>query len=573
MSGVTLSREQHNKSFGLGDTSLEKADGQPPGPPPRPGLQWKPETSRWIRPESPHEEKLALYVKQQRLRERIPNLQGVAPANTTALVKYLTEQIPENASKFYGMLDWLEQYAKLALQGTDTSNEFVDDLYKKTNKAYKKIWKPSVLRSFFDEADKHPSRLNKVIAIDAFAHTAHDRGSILPHVFMETLERPKDAQAVGFNYEWSVLSNMDDVVGGIFDEIYMRENISPETKSARESLFNYIQQTKNHSYGRDDLNAWVNKGEFEDVGVELLTETSGIDKVYARKASDLMPDPYSIGFYDWVEKTLDLGGSQIKGVKETGRQIEADLYSSLKKACNKYLDSVTPDMMQHEIINGLSSVVEKWTRDQSISMSEAFDKLYKAGLYAGALDAGVKRASNLADELVLRLLKTDPNRLGARIKLFSKDVIERFNKIISNAYTAEGEFWLPGMMKEMMEVVPAQRYQIERIVRTEVASISNAGRLYGWSQDPLKYYNDYMWNATYDNRAKFISLWRANQNPLTYDEAKFLWENQAQMFNGRVQNDVFNQRCSLTRRPIEFERKGNRWDGDGSFIMTLSLGF
>jgi len=128
-------------------------------------------------------------------------------------------------------------------------------------------------------------------------------------------------------------------------------------------------------------------------------------------------------------------------------------------------------------------------------------------------------------------------------------------------------------MKEMREVVPAQRYQIERIVRTEVATVSNSGRLLGWSEDPYKYYYDYIWNATYDNRSKYISIWRGNQNPLTYDEALFLWEHQSQIFNGREQNDTFNQRCALSRSPIEFERKGNRWEGDGTFIQTLTTGF
>jgi hypothetical protein len=241
--------------------------------------------------------------------------------------------------------------------------------------------------------------------------------------------------------------------------------------------------------------------------------------------------------------------------------------------CNDFLDKVQPKTPQHEIIHGLGDVIEKWARDMSLTMSEAFDKLYKAGFFAGVISTGVVPAMSLADELALRLLKTDPNRLGGKIKLFSQDVTSRFNKIISQAYTPEGKFSLHGMMKEMREVVPAQRFQIERIIRTEVASVSNIGRLLGWSEDPNRYFYDYLWNSTYDNRMKMISLIRANGNPYTFDEIKHLWENQAQTVQGKIMNDVYNQRCSLSRTPIDFERKGNRFNGDMSFILTTSLGF
>ena len=538
--------------------------GVAPGPPPRPGLQWKPETSRWIRPESPYTDKVSSYIGMEKFREMTPALASSAPRGTEAMIKYLVEEIPDNASAFTGMISWLERYSILSMNGKETSDEIVDSLYKDANKKEHLI--TFNLRKVFEEAHKDPSRLNKVLAIDAFVHFIHDRGSALPQIFGAIdLKTPKDEMHHESYYRDRVWTNLDDIVQGILDELATRANMDPEVKSANESLGKFMAQTRGSAYGKDDLNEWVNQAD--------LTLSEDTLEDIPRKASDTMPDPFSVEFYDWVEKQLKIGGKQITGVKGTGTQLEANLYSSLLKDCNDFLDKINPKTPQHEVVHGLGDVIEKWVREQSISMSEAFDKLYKAGFYAGVINTGVKPAMRLADELALRLLKTDPNRIGSRIKLFSQDVVLRFNKIISQAYQPTGDFWLSGMMKEMREVVPAQRYQIERIVRTEVATVSNSGRLLGWSEDPYKYYYDYIWNATYDNRAKFISLWRANQNPLTYDEAVFLWEHQSQTFNGKAMNDTFNQRCSLSRTPIDNERKGNRWDNDGTFIATLSLGF
>jgi hypothetical protein len=556
----------HNGGYEIDETmgyapkvAVEK--GIAPGPPPRPGLQWKPETSRWIRPESPYTDKVSSYIGMEKFREMTPALASSAPRGTEAMIKYLVEEMPDNASAYTGMISWLDGYSVLAMHGKETPDNIVEDLYVQGEKTI--TWFPTKIKKVFAEAKMEPTRLNKVLAIDALAHFAHDTGSLLPQAFDPLHELPKSDEEITGKVRGYL--QLGKFVQKILDELATRANMDPEVKSANESLGKFMAQTRGSAYGKDDLNEWVNQADL------TLSEDTLEDN--PRKASDTMPDPFSVEFYDWVEKQLKIGGKQITGVKGTGTQLEANLYSSLLKDCNDFLDKINPKTPQHEVVHGLGDVIEKWVREQSISMSEAFDKLYKAGFYAGVINTGVKPAMRLADELALRLLKTDPNRIGSRIKLFSQDVVVRFNKIISQAYQPTGDFWLSGMMKEMREVVPAQRYQIERIVRTEVATVSNSGRLLGWSEDPYKYYYDYIWNATYDNRAKFISLWRANQNPLTYDEAVFLWEHQSQTFNGKAMNDTFNQRCSLSRTPIDNERKGNRWDNDGTFIATLSLGF
>lgn len=542
------------------DKQIQKGE-TPPGPPPRPGLKWKPSTSRWIRPID-YSGKIDTYLKQERLRKEFPALSFAAPRSTEMLIKYLVEEIPENAHVFGGMIRWLEGYSKLAIDPTNTSDEEVDKVFKQASK--RANFTTFEIKKRFNTAINDPSRLNKVLAIDAFAHFIHDRGSTLPQIFGAiALKTPKGQTE--WIYRDHVWTNLDDIVLGILEELATRANMPDDTQKAKEGLQRYIEQTRDSTYGKQELNDWVNRAE---PGEDMLFDWESI-----RKETESAPDPYSVEYYDWVEKQLEIGGKQIKGVKQTGVEMEKDLYYSLKKACNEFLDSLSPATPQHEVIHGLGDVVERWTKEQHLAMSEAFDKLYKAGFYAGVVNTGVRPAMRLADELVLRLLKTDPNRIGARIKLFGQDIVKQFNRIVSESYTAEGEFWMHGMVQKMREVVPAQRYQLERIVRTEVAAVSNAGRLLGWSEDPLKYFYDYHWQNAYDNRTKYISLWRGNQNPLTFDEAKFLWEHQAQTFNGKLMNDTFNQRCSLSRAPIDDERKGNRWSGDHSFIQTMQLGF
>ena len=46
---------------------LHKQYGQPPGPPPRPGLQWNPQSHRWIRPKVTREERIEQFKVQLNL--------------------------------------------------------------------------------------------------------------------------------------------------------------------------------------------------------------------------------------------------------------------------------------------------------------------------------------------------------------------------------------------------------------------------------------------------------------------------------------------------------------------------
>ncbi len=288
------------------------------------------------------------------------------------------------------------------------------------------------------------------------------------------------------------------------------------------------------------------------------------------------PDPYSDLYYDWVD--LQLGGVSIpgqhpKGAKVIGKQIEADLYGSLLKSVEQYLDGLPISTTRSEMVNGVSDIVDQWAKEVGDKVSLAFDNLYRMGLKAGILDAGIRSTTGIANELVLEFIRQHPNTIAAKVVLFSDDLKTRMNKVISSSFTADYEDYdLNHIIKDLKKEVKGQRYQLERIARTETASISNAGRLLGWSKDEEKYLYKYHWNNVKDGRSKEISLMRGEGNPYTYDEILFLWQHQKQMIGDKWQDDTFNQRCSLSRSPNDEEFRGNRFSDSVGFAETLNLG-
>ena len=270
--------------------------------------------------------------------------------------------------------------------------------------------------------------------------------------------------------------------------------------------------------------------------------------------------------YSWIDSVLQKANIKVPGkhpgnVSKLGMQIETSLHSSLRKAVNNYLDTIKEDTPQHEILNGITDIIHGWTNSVEKDADRFITEVFERGFVAGALDAGVEPVFGKIDKMAIEWITKNPKRIGSAIKTFSQDVINEFEKIITNSYGPEGEFSLYGLIKEMSAVTKAQRYKLERIARTETAAISNGGRLYAWNQDSNRYLYKYLWNAMPDNRAKPISLKRHLENPYTADEIDFLWNHQEELINGKWFNDVFNQRCSISRTPIEKEFQGFRFGG------------
>jgi len=309
---------------------------------------------------------------------------------------------------------------------------------------------------------------------------------------------------------------------------------------------------------------------------EILKDDNEDDGKNLKKSTE-PPDAYSIEIYDWIEDTIQLGGLSIpgkhpRGVKILGKQLEADLYGSLRDKVWAYLETVTKDVPQYEVINNVTEIVRSWQEGVSEKLGAAFDDLYALGMTAGIIDSGVMPTFGVADKLAMEFIKLQPDRIGSRIVLFAQDIVEKFRPIIANSYTAEGIFDVGHLTRELGKVVKTERYRLERIVRTETASISNAGRIVAWHKDPFKDYYSYSWNASLDNRTKPISLLRMKGGPYTLDEITFLFEHQEQIINGRWAADQYNNRCSVSRTPIENEWRGNRFLRRADFRETMNLG-
>ena len=297
---------------------------------------------------------------------------------------------------------------------------------------------------------------------------------------------------------------------------------------------------------------------------------------------DPIVDPYSEEIYKWIEEEIQKGfkikglkipGKHPKKSKQLGSQIESDLYKGLEKVVTKYLDNLNPGMTQTQIIAGVEDLVRDWTKKQQEKLDGVFRQLHEQGFIAGTAASGVKTAMKVADKLALEWIARNPNRIGASITTFGSELVDQFRGIIAESFGPEGAYSVPELRNRMSELVETERYKLERIVRTEVAGVSGIGRLLGWSKDPDKYYYEYLWINPMDDRSKPISKWRVLNGPYTYDEAVFLWERQGQNIEGKIYLDFYNQRCSLARRPIDNEWKGNRFAGDNSFIHTTDLGF
>ena len=334
-----------------------------------------------------------------------------------------------------------------------------------------------------------------------------------------------------------------------------------------------------------DLEAWLTKASQKvdikppEKQLEKPGKLGGSEKKLS-ESSD-MPDPYSIDMYEWVDDTIQktglvIPGKHPRGSKKVGKQIEADLYYSLRDKINDYISSIPSYANQNDVINGVTDIVHSWQETMSGNISQAFEDIYIKGVVAGILDAGVRPTMGVADKLAMEFVKDNPNRIGERIVLFSEEIIEKFRPIISESYGPEGEFDVNALVGKMKKVVNTQRYKLERIARTETANVSGAGRFIGWSKDPDRYTYNYFWRNTIDNRSKPISLWRGKQNPLTFSEALYLWEHQTQNMGGKIglQSDMYNQRCTVSRSPRDEleDYKGNRWEGDINFVLTMSLG-
>ena len=289
-----------------------------------------------------------------------------------------------------------------------------------------------------------------------------------------------------------------------------------------------------------------------------------------------IPDIATLEYYDWVDEVISkaglvFGGNQPPGTKVIGRSAELRLYSTLQDAVQSFLETLDGTESQQEVVDAVREVISRWADVNIPLMNRTFEELFKRGLEAGLVAVGQRL--DVGDQKVLELLRESELKMGSRIVLFSEDIVNRYEKVIHRNFEPTEEFNLPSLVRQMGDVAPARRFEIERIARTEVGQTSGIGRFWGWAKEPeyLHYYR-YNWNSTPDTRRRKMKEIRQSWNPLTWDEAWFLWSHNKQMVDGKWQVGNINCRCTVSRSPVDDEFTGNRFAGrETMFERTLDV--
>jgi len=268
-----------------------------------------------------------------------------------------------------------------------------------------------------------------------------------------------------------------------------------------------------------------------------------------RPKRDKLPDPASEEIYDWVDKQLlqlakDHPELPLKNIaaKDLGAQAEEKLLAGLTSEINEYFSLNPTPLGYAEATVAVERIVSNWIKTSTGDVDEYIGTLMGLGYLAGLESSDIPNIT-ISDLEVVRQISADPKRIGNSIITFSRGIVNDFRSIISEVYGPTGTHTVGDAVTMMQSRVNSERWKLERIVRTETAQSSGAGRFMGWSRDSERDYYEYHWIAAIDNRTKEISRVRAEGSPYTFAEAKYLWEHQEQLIDGKWWADQYHQRC------------------------------
>ena len=322
--------------------------------------------------------------------------------------------------------------------------------------------------------------------------------------------------------------------------------------------------------------------EDEEEELENADDTEGdffVDTILKAvwRDEDGYPDPASAELFGWIDDQLEVAKQRDSTLESAfpfqagaiGRGIELQLTGTFQQAINSYLRTLTGTETEQEIIDGITEVVDQWVAQNLQPVDQVFDNLFRSGFMAGQISVG--GALGEWDESRLEMISAGRYRIGNRIQLFGDNTVKQFSKIVNEAFQPGARFELATFVEAMAEVVPAGRYQLERIGRTEVSQVSQLGRLARFAEDPDRYFFDYFWRSTPDARRRAMKAERTAGSPYSYDEVVFLWtHNWQKVQSARTRGNpegwqmgAINCRCTVTRRPriVNDENRGNRFIG------------
>ncbi len=195
-----------------------------------------------------------------------------------------------------------------------------------------------------------------------------------------------------------------------------------------------------------------------------------------------------------------------------------------------------------------------WSRDfQADAMGEVLT-LYSTGLKQGIAEVGLRMGANIPDLNAVSFLATQPDGLVPTLQGFVEEERQWVEEVVRKAFAGDIPMDRKDMIAAINERAPREKWRLNRIVRTESSKVAGMGRLHAWEQDPDREKYHYNWIATIDGRHKDVSAKFMREGPYTFEQVKALWTDPRATVHNRktgkieVQNDRFNNRCTITRR-------------------------
>ena len=320
-------------------------------------------------------------------------------------------------------------------------------------------------------------------------------------------------------------------------------------------------------YSEDKLNVLGNNKEepVEPRQKALETRSEGFrledDDLYGRidKMAEIEPS-------NNIRKSHLIGSATKlpRSTKQLADESEFYLYSGLRNSINRWYADIDESTDMDEALANLKLSLYKWANQEKSNTRESMQSLYDRGLKAGEKAANVQvvKPTKKIDYAVYHETGVAPaiDRLGEEAYNKLSNIIKKYPDNISSFK----------VKKECDKFLKANRYQTRRMIKSQVSSMANFGLLKAWSEDDNKFKYKYYWNSVGDNRTKTISKQREADNFYSYKELEFLWTHTLQKFGDKWENDAFNQRCSISREPIDYENRSYRFTGqEDNYQRTL----
>jgi putative nucleotidyltransferase with HDIG domain len=255
-----------------------------------------------------------------------------------------------------------------------------------------------------------------------------------------------------------------------------------------------------------------------------------------------------------------------RGCKQIAEDAELSLYNGMRHTVNTWFDSLQKTSDINISLADLRLSLVRWNQSVKEDAINDINKLHHLGYKAGLSKAGLKEPTH---QKKVDYLVQNSKGIGPALDKMRDNIFNDISKTLSKY--KDDDIPLFSVKKEIDSKLKDKRNDTRRMIRTEVAKSGNLGLIEAWNDAPNKYMYKYFWNAVNDSNTKKISKMRESGNPWTFDEIRILWHYQKQFIDkDHWENDVFFQRCSLSRESSEFEFKGNRFsDRMQDFEKTL----